>query len=279
MRLNITHRTRYQFDTPKRSLTQSLRLWPTDFDGQTVESWSVDIEGHDVARGAALRDGAGDWIETVAMRNVSDVTIAVSGTVETRDLTGFVRGLREKVSPIAYLRPSPMTRLNDPLRELSAKAVEGLKNPLDRAHALARAVTEAIPYRSGKTVADTTAAEALELGEGVCQDQAHALIAIARAADVPGRYVSGYLHASSDGRMHEASHAWAELWVDDIGWVGFDAANACCPDDKYVRLASGIDSVNAAPIRGMALGGGTEHLDVNVKVLQAGQQQQQQTQR
>ncbi|WOI57084.1 transglutaminase family protein [Palleronia sp. LCG004] len=276
MRLNVTHRTHYSFDAPKRTLTQSLRLWPTDFDGQKVESWSVDIEGHEAERGAALRDGAGDWIETVAMRNVSDVTIAVSGIVETRDLTGFVRGLREKVSPIAYLRPSPMTRLDDALRELSADAVEGATNPLDRAHALARAVSDAIPYHSGATESGTTAAEALALGQGVCQDQAHALIAIARAAGMPGRYVSGYLHASADGTLHEASHAWAEIWVEEMGWVGFDAANRCCPDEKYVRLASGLDSVGAAPIRGLAIGGGMEHLDVDVKVVEASQQQQQQ---
>jgi len=274
MRLEISHRTRYRFDAPKVSLTQSLRLWPTDFEGQTVEAWSVEIEGHNAHRGAAFRDGAGDWIETVSMRHVSDVTIAVSGTVETRDLTGFVKGLREKVPPLAYLRASPMTRLNEDLRDLSAGAVDGIENALDRAHALAHAISDAIPYTPGATRSETTAAEALELGQGVCQDQTHALIAVARAAGMPGRYVTGYLHASSDGAAHEASHAWAEIWVDDIGWVGFDAANRCCPDEKYVRVGSGLDSVAAAPIRGMALGGGDEHLDVDVKVQEAAQQQQ-----
>ncbi|MBJ3762077.1 transglutaminase family protein [Maribius pontilimi] len=274
MRLTITHRTRYRFDTPKRSLTQSLRLWPTEFDGQSVEHWSIDVEGHMAERGAAFRDGAGDWVETLSMRGVSDVTLKVHGTVETKDLTGFVKGLREKVSPIAYLRPSPMTRLDDALRDLSADAVAGIDNALDRGHALARAVTQAIAYTPGSTESDTTAAQALEQGQGVCQDQTHALIALARAAGMPGRYVTGYLHASADGAAHEASHAWAELWIDDMGWVGFDAANSCCPDDKYVRVGSGLDAVAAAPIRGMAIGGGTEQLDVDVSVQDAGQQQQ-----
>lgn len=275
MKLSISHRTRYRFDQPKRSLIQSLRLWPTVFDGQAVEEWSVDIEGSAAERGAALRDGAGDWVETVSMRNVSDVTIAVKGVVETRDLAGVVRGLREKVPPLAYLRPTPMTRLNQALRDLGTGAVAGRDDPLDRAHALARAVTGAIPYTPGKTVSDTTAAEALEMAQGVCQDQTHALIAIARAVGVPGRYVVGYLQSGIDGGGHEASHAWAELWVEGMGWVGFDAANACCPDDRYVRVGSGMDSVGAAPIRGIAMGIGEEHLDVDVTVDRRSQSQSQ----
>ena len=275
MKLSISHRTRYHFDQPKRSLIQSLRLWPTDFDGQSVEEWNVDIEGSAAERGGAFRDGAGDWVETVTMRNVSDMTIAVTGTIETRDLAGVVRGLREKVPPMSYLRPTPMTRLNQALRDLGAGAVEGLSDPLDRAHALARAVREAIPYTPGKTVSDTTAAEALEMAQGVCQDQTHALIAIARAVEVPGRYVVGYLESGIDGGGHQASHAWAELWVEGLGWVGFDAANACCPDDRYVRIGSGLDAISAAPIRGMATGPGEEHLDVDVTVGRPSQSQSQ----
>lgn len=275
MKLSISHRTRYRFDQPKRTLIQSLRLWPTDFDGQTVEEWSLDIEGHAAERGGAFRDGAGDWVETVAMRNVADVTIAVSGVVETRDLSGVVRGLREKVPPMAYLRSTPMTRLSQGLRDLAASAVEGEAEPLGRAHALARAVTEAIPYRPGTTVSATTAAEALELRQGVCQDQTHALIAIARAVEVPGRYVVGYLQSGIDGGEQQASHAWAELWVEGFGWVGFDAANACCPDDRYVRIGSGLDAIGAAPIRGVAGGFGEEHLEVAVRVERPGQGQSQ----
>lgn len=275
MRLSITHRTSYRFDQPKRSLIQSLRLRPTQFDGQHVTEWDVDIEGHPAERGAAFRDGAGDWIETVTLRNVEAVTVAVKGVVETRDLSGVVRGLRERVPPMAYLRPSPMTRLDNNLRALAAEAVEGAETPLDRAHALSRAVAGAIRYTPGATVSRTTAAEALEQGQGVCQDQTHALISVARAVDVPGRYVVGYLQSGADGRAHQASHAWAELWVEGLGWVGFDTTNACCPDDRYVRIGSGLDSIGAAPIRGMATGVGEEELDVTVKVDRGTQSQSQ----
>lgn len=127
-------------------------------------------------------------------------------------------------------------------------------------------MADAIAYRPGATHAHTTAAEALALGEGVCQDHAHALIAVARLAGMPARYVSGYLFASLDGQPHEAAHAWAEVHIAGLGWVGFDPANRCCPDERYIRLGSGADSREAAPIRGVSRGNTAERLDVSVAV-------------
>ena len=133
------------------------------------------------------------------------------------------------------------------------------------------AVSDAIAYKPGVTSAHTTAAEALALGEGVCQDHAHAMIALARVKGMPGRYVSGYLFADAAGTAHEAAHAWAEVFVTGLGWVGFDPANRCCPDARYIRLGSGADAQDAAPIRGIARGGGREELDVTVAILNQNQ--------
>jgi len=89
---------------------------------------------------------------------------------------------------------------------------------------------------------------------------------VARLRGLPARYVSGYLFADASGRPHEAAHAWAEVWVEGLGWVGFDPANRCCPDDRYVRLGSGYDAQDAAPIRGLAIGAAAENLTVEVAV-------------
>ncbi len=144
-------------------------------------------------------------------------------------------------------------------------------DPLEMAHRLSEAVADTIAYRPGTTNAHTTAAEAVAQGEGVCQDHAHALLALARHNGMPARYVSGYLHATSDGSLHEAAHAWAEVWIKGLGWVGFDAANRCCADDRYIRLGSGADAQDAAPIRGIARGPGSENLEVAVAVMAAQQ--------
>ena len=133
------------------------------------------------------------------------------------------------------------------------------------------AVAEAIAWEPGTTHSHTTAAEALEEGRGVCQDHAHALIALAHASDLPARYVTGYL--LTDAEEGEAAHAWAEVHIQGLGWVGFDPANRCCPDDRYIRLGSGRNALEAAPIRGVSRGGGEEAMAVSVLVTDAAQAQ------
>jgi transglutaminase-like putative cysteine protease len=192
----------------------------------------------------------------------------VRGVVETSDGSGILRGHREVISPWCYLRSTPRTRPGAGFEELVSRAFAGLpeKSDLARAHALSALVTKAVAYRTGSSQSFTTAAEAVEAGEGVCQDHAHVLISLAHLAQLPARYVTGYLLVASDGSEGEASHAWAEIHVDGLGWVGFDPSNETCPDERYIRLGSGLDAIDAAPIRGVSRGGGTEAMDVTVEV-------------
>ena len=273
MIVTVEHATTYRYDRPVRGVVQSHRLTPARFDGQTVLAWHVGVS--DGTPGGAFRDGAGDWVQSHSAHGpLSEITVTVTGRIETRDLAGVLRGHRERIPAQAYLRDTAPTRPDKALVSLARDAVAGANGDLDRAHRLCAAVEEAIAYRPGATHAHTTAAEALSLGEGVCQDHAHALIAAARSQDLPARYVSGYL--GSDGQdaeaAAEAAHAWAEIWVGGLGWVGFDAANGCCPDERYIRLGSGFDSRSASPIRGIARGEAEESLDVTVSV-RAEQQQ------
>lgn len=268
MLLQIRHDTTYEFNPPMRGVVQSLRLFPSECENQRVLDWTVEIDG--AVRGACFTDGAGDRIETaVVMGPVERVVVRVSGHVETADLAGVLTGHRERIRPAAYLRHTRFTQPDGALRDLARTAVKGAGSDLDRAHALSAAIGEAIAYTPGKTDHATTAAEALAAGEGVCQDHAHALIAAALSLDIPARYVSGYLYAEGD--TAEASHAWAELMVPDLGWIGFDASNNVCPDQHYVRLGSGYDAIDAAPIRGVAQGAGAEALKVDVQVVEATQ--------
>lgn len=268
MRLTVDHMTRYTYDTPVRSVVQSHRLLPSVFAGQKVLDWDVTVSGG--IRGARHRDGAGDVVQGWTIAGpVAEVVVQVRGTVETEDLAGVLRGHRETVAPDCYLRETLPTRIDVALAALAAQATG--PDTLALAHALSAAVAGAIAYRPGVTHAHTTAAEALALGEGVCQDHAHALIACARARGIPARYVSGYLFAAEDGTPHEAAHAWAELHVHGLGWVGFDPANRCCPDARYIRLGSGFDAQDAAPIRGIARGAAGEDMDVTVAVQQSAQ--------
>lgn len=278
MRLSVDHMTRYRYDAPVRGVQQSHRLTPADFAGQKVISWTVEVSGG--IRGGTFRDGAGDRMQAWSVPGpVDEVTVTVRGTVETTDTAGVLKGLRETVTPTCYLVETQATEIEGTLRAL-ADAVEA-DGPLALAHRLAAVVSGAVAYRPGVTHAATTAAEALALGEGVCQDHAHVLIACARSRGLPARYVSGYLFTAKDGTPHEAAHAWAEIHIAGLGWVGFDPANECCPDERYIRVGSGLDAQDAAPIRGIARGqaaASPEALDVTVQVLSEAQQGQNQSQ-
>ncbi len=270
MKLTVSHRSEYTFDTPIRGVVQSHRLTPASNVGQNVLHWSVNVPGALV--GAAFRDGAGDWIQTVSLRNeVEALVVEVSGEVLTEDLSGVLKGHREGVHPQVYLRTTRATDSTHEVRELAEEAIAGESDILGRAHALSRAVRGAVDYVPSMTDSSTTAAEALDLGKGVCQDHAHLLIAAAICAGIPARYVAGYLYTEGSEARNEASHAWAELFVDGLGWIGFDPANECCPDARYIRLGSGYDAQDAAPIRGVSSGAATEHLDVSVSVGQVQQ--------
>ena len=261
MKLKITHETRYSYDTPVQALVQSLRLTPSVYEGQRVGDWQISVSGGQ--RGAAFRDGAGDWIEGWTVRGpVEVVTVTIDGLVETRDTAGVLRGHREWVNPLVYLRDTPATRPDDALRAL-ARSVEG-EDALDLAHKLCAAVNQAIEYRPGVTEAATSAAQALELGQGVCQDHAHVLIALCKSLGVPARYVSGYLY--DQNQPHLASHAWAEVFVDNQ-WYCFDVSNQIFSPQNHIYVAVGRDYLDVAPIRGVREQGGVESMMSVVQVL------------
>ena len=267
MRLSVRHQTVYEYDMPMRFVTQSHRLTPGDHGGQRVIDWRVSAEG--ATFGAGFRDGAGDQVTTLTVEGpIERIEISIEGLVETSDTAGVLRGWTETIWPAVYLRSTAATKPDVAIEELARSVADGTRGEgtLALSHALCDAVSEAVVYRPGVTDAGTNAGEALAAGEGVCQDHAHVLIALAHALDLPARYVTGYLYADPDEPIGEAAHAWAEIFVEGLGWVGFDSANQCCPDERYVRLGSGHDALCAAPIRGMARGGGAEALDVNVHV-------------
>ena len=138
---------------------------------------------------------------------------------------------------------------------------------IDLLHRLSAKVLAQVAYVTGETNVYTTAEEAAELGMGVCQDHAHIFIGAARALGVPARYVSGYL-MMNDRIEQEAGHAWAEAHVEGLGWVGFDVSNGISPDERYVRVATGRDYREAAPVTGMSYGAGDSLLQVRLAVEQ-----------
>ncbi len=270
MRISIGHVSRYVYSEPTKYSVLALRLTPPAFQGQRVVEWRVSAPGIDSVK--PFRDGFGNTVHLASCTEEhSESLIIAKGVVETEDRAGIVRGLADPAPLRVYRRNTPKTMPTDEIRTLRQES--GAKPDIRGMHNLMHAVRDAIDYTVGATTAHTTAAEALKEGKGVCQDHAHVFIAAARSLAIPARYVSGYVLTGAD-EPSDANHAWAEVWLESLGWVGFDPANRVCPTDKYVRLAAGLDSTYAAPIRGSRRGVANEELDVIVEVQQQSSQQQ-----
>ncbi|MBI5504451.1 MAG: transglutaminase family protein [Deltaproteobacteria bacterium] len=268
-RLTVRHRTRYAYSTPARYSVQSLRLTPPRFDGQRVISWTVSAPG--IQRALIFTDAFDNQVHQLTVTGAHDeIEVEAAGTVETEDRNGVVSGLPESVPLRVYLRQTPRTEPDAAMRAL-AGAVRG-DGIIAQLHDLMARVRDAVDYEIGATHARTGAAQALADGRGVCQDHAHIFISAARIRGIPARYVTGYLLVEHEVRS-SAQHAWAEARVDGLGWLGFDVANRICPTQQYVRLACGLDSCYAAPVRGFTRGGDGESLDVQVEVQQQSAQQ------
>lgn len=275
MKLAIRHVTTYAYAPKVAAVAMRLKLFPSTFEGQRPLEWRVTLNGRPVK--PDFVNGYGDGVATLFLRGgVEAVEVVAEGVVETQDLAGVLRGHRAPLKPGVCLRETPRTRADAAIMALAREADAKGGTPLARAHALQDLVTAAVAYRPGTSDPSATAAAALAAGEGVCQDHAHVMIAAARALGWPARYVAGYYLPAPEGADDLATHAWAEIWVEGLGWVGFDAANDLCPTDAYVRLCSGLDAADAAPIRGHAEGVAAETMTARVAVAPQAQSQKQQ---
>jgi len=269
MLISVRHITRYSYAEPVAYSVQSLRLTPAAYKGHRPTAWNVRVAGCD--KPLQFQDGFGNTVHLAAISGShKEVVIEAVGSVETENCNGIVSGLANSVPPRIYLRETAQTRPDTAIRDL-ARSVHS-KDQLSRLHELVGAVRDRIEYVPGITDAHTGAAEALADGKGVCQDHAHIFIAAARTVGIPARYITGYL-VLQDATHADAHHAWAEAWVEGLGWVGFDVTNRICPTQRYVRLAAGLDASYAAPVTGLRRGGAVEALEVSVEVQQANAQQ------
>jgi transglutaminase-like putative cysteine protease len=264
MRVIVRHETRYAYDAPQSYVVQRLHLTPSDFEAQRTLSWSISAPG--IERALSYVDGFGNRVHVVTAGDVAgSVTIVAEGEVETQDAGGVVRGVSHGVPNAVFLRQTPATQPSKAMKTFAASLKPGV-SALDRAHALMADLHARIAYELGSSHAHTTAGEAFADGRGVCQDHAHVLVGLARELEMPARYVTGYL-VTGTGASSTAAHAWAELFIADLGWVGFDAANGQCPTEQYVRVAAGLDAAAVTPIKGFRRGGGgPEDMTVEVHV-------------
>lgn len=264
MRLTIRHETVFRYDQGASYALLQLRVRPLSCAGQEIVSWAVDLDG--AHRQAAFTDQYGNRVDLVGLDAASDICrIVVEGEVETTDQSG-VTGADGSLVPLwLFQRETPLTQPGSSIRDLADRARSA--DLLSTLHDLCQMIRDAVRYRPGDTGTQTTAAEALMQGSGVCQDHTHIFLSAARTMGIPARYVGGYL-MMDDREDQDAGHAWAEAYIDGLGWVGFDVSNGISPDARYVSVSRGLDYSECAPTRGVTFGAQKEALEVSIQVQQ-----------
>lgn len=274
MRIRISHATTYRYDAPPSGVIQMLRLTPSNHDGQYVVNWRIDLSEDCLLH--PHEDAFGNLSHFFTAEGpFRELSVAVEGEVDTHDTKSVVTGAVERFPPAMFLRETPLTQADAAILDFAegTRAAAG-SDTLPLLHGLMMALNREMTFDTDPTHPATTAAEAFALRRGVCQDLTHIFIAAARHYGVPARYVAGHLYRIDGVTAQGAGHAWAEAYVEHLGWVGFDPTNGIGTTEAYVRVAIGLDYLGAAPVRGTRYGGSGETLKVAVHVEQARQQAQ-----
>ncbi len=260
-----------------RESVNEARLVPRSSARQRVERASVRVTpGTDLAAHRDVHGNEVRWFQVVEPHErlvVEAEAVVVVGPGEPPAPAADPAGQWSALGDLAYadalaehLAPSPLVRWPEEVVDLAASLdlprAGGVSGWLA---ALEWAVNDAVVYEQGATGVDTPVAEVARARRGVCQDFAHLAIAICRHEGIAARYVSGWLFRP-DGLEPGESHAWMEALVPDAGWVELDATHPGAPRDHYIRIATGRDYADVAPLRGSYVGAPTERMIVSVEV-------------
>lgn len=272
MRVEVTHVTRLEYDAEVYESVMDVRLGPRTDGDQRWERF--DLRTQPITAIRRYTDGFGNVAHLLtAAKPHRDLVVTSRSEVETLLADPFAppRGRPAPLTPgerSDYLDPSPLIPADPGFRRVAedfATMAEG--DGFGAAERLMRWVSGEFTYLPDVTDVCTTAATLLETRTGVCQDLAHVLIGICRAAGIPARYISGYIVEGGEGapvRGGAASHAWAECWSDTHGWRGFDPTNALLASEHHVKMAIGRDYRDVSPTRGTFRGVAQETLSVKV---------------
>ncbi|MDB5842699.1 MAG: transglutaminase, N-terminal domain protein [Polaromonas sp.] len=270
MKLHVKHTTDYRYTEPLRYALQTLWLTPPTCTAQTVRFWSLGAP----EKLFAERDAFGNSIHSYTFvgqdaDNVRWSLVNAAGIVETFGIAEFTDEGSLPL-PQLYLRGTSLARPHPLLAEFGRRFITaqagGGKADLQELLALSAGVSGAVSYLKNSTNVTTTALQAFEAGAGVCQDQAHVMVAVCRSLGIPARYVSGYFYAANEPDL--ASHAWTDVCLDMAGrrWVSIDVTHSCLIDERHVRLAIGTDYNACPPSKGVRHGGGEESMTVSITI-------------
>lgn len=291
-RLAVRHETCYVYDTPVVVAHHSAHLRPRDTECQWVQHWQLEIDPEPEGGHAAIqhsRDAFGNWRhgfnhalvhERLTVVSSFQALLAAPPAVEpaasppweqAAQVLSFRAGA-QLPEAVEFVLGSQLAPRHAALAALGASEFRPGRPLLDTALSLMTLVHRRLEYKPHSTDATTSALQALDKGQGVCQDFAHLMIGVLRSHGLAARYVSGYLltqPAPGQPRLvgADASHAWVSVWCPRHGWVALDPTNDVAVGLDHVTLAWGRDYADVAPLRGVIRGGGNAPPQVAVTVV------------
>lgn len=285
MRLQVIHRTSFTYGEPVRESFNEARLQPSSWGGQACETFELLV-----APSARSSHYVDLYQNVVHLFEVPlphrELVVTATSLVETPDLPSgpasdaLVVPL-DRMGACArlenchdFLQPTTYVELSPELWRLALDVTDGCTDAWQACLAIMRAVHRDFRYVPNATQVHTRTGEVLRSRAGVCQDFAHVMIGLCRSLRIPARYVSGYLYNGPVDQLRgaQASHAWVETYLPEIGWCGLDPTNLTRPDGRYVRIGCGRDYADVTPLRGTYRGTPQRTLQVEVMVSLAGDQ-------
>jgi len=280
MRYRTSHVTRYRYDAPVSQCHTEVRLTPRSLPWQSVMSRSI-VTVPEAAAVDEWKDYFGNTVSMISILETHDrFSLAADSRVRVeqrpaassdvgweaaRDALAAHRSV-DALESFEFVFDSPFVAAASELAAYARPSFDPGRPLLDAAGELSHRIHAEFTYKPDSTAIDTPPLEALRHKRGVCQDFSHVMIGALRSLGLAARYVSGYLRSGADYQGAEASHAWVSVFVPGAGWVDFDPTNDVMPGTGHVVLAWGRDYGDVAPIKGIALGGGRQAVEVEVRV-------------
>ncbi len=281
MRLQVFHRTRYHYRLPVRDSYNELRLRPATEDKSRLEFFLLNVQPP--VRLRHFRDPYLNYVHYFELAEPhSELVIEAQATINTTSPYAGGKPLGVALSDLAslrdemlrdFLRRSHYVDDSPELWKLALDITFGITDVFTAAESIMQHIYQNWTYAPNTTTAATHVREVLKTKRGVCQDFAHLMAGLCRAINIPARYVSGYLYNGPDSHLRgaQASHAWCEVFVPGHGWHGLDPTNNILADERHIKIATGRDYQDAAPVSGHFDGppGATTALQVELRVEQA----------
>ncbi|QKJ32102.1 transglutaminase family protein [Mucilaginibacter mali] len=273
----IQHITKYTYDGPVRDSANQIILYPIQDAYQDVLKQELKITGDAVVD--TYIDYYGNKVGSFTHRDPhSQLIINSQLWVNTKHrplpATDIFPGqqwddyerLRYVVPYIDFLKQEYFDGRPE-LQKIVAAELKRDETPYQVILRFCKYIYDNFSYIKGVTTVESTLDDVWKLKAGVCQDFAHIIMVMLRLANIPARYVSGYICPNHNGMRGEgATHAWAEAYIPDYGWLGIDPTNNCIANETHVRLAVGRNFSDCSPVKGTYKGPHGHRLEVAVSV-------------